>query len=528
VTDEALAVALRDRLAGELAGLPNVHGVGLGGRWRANDPTGEPCLTVFVHRKVPAGILPRDALVPRGLGGLSTDVVELRPPRRLQATGDVLPGSRRLPTRLGWRFVADNARYPYLCGGIQVMSHIRGLGLGTLGCLLQAVDDEDAVYALTCYHVLEGGTEQRPVAPTATTRVGHPTAGVSVLGCCSHQFGNYAGGLDPAAGQGVERLDAAVVRLDPGTMWAPLITQIGAVGGMHAVTWSDVIGGTYQIRKRGITTRLTGGVIMAVGYLSQDAATMMTSPPTNANDMVIRPNPDPTDPTRQMYTALEGDSGSAVVNDANEVVGLVWGAAIDESNQALADGIAPELGAAFATPISHVLARLKDRTGLDLVVAVWDPSHPEIRTVPGATAPPAPSMSAPAVSGHLLERDFPRLGGDLAGFDRGARLIDLWLRHQHELARLIKTNRKVAARWHRGGGASLFQAAARCIADPRLRIPESIDGRPTGSVIVDFVSVLARHASEDLGRAARDIGDGLAPIAGLSYPEALAMLRRAS
>jgi len=41
--------------------------------------TGEPCITVFVARKVKASELRPDELIPPEIGGVKTDVVELAP-----------------------------------------------------------------------------------------------------------------------------------------------------------------------------------------------------------------------------------------------------------------------------------------------------------------------------------------------------------------------------------------------------------------------------------------------------------------
>ncbi|MGI5185559.1 hypothetical protein ACQEVZ_55880 [Dactylosporangium sp. CA-152071] len=122
------ARALRDTLARRLRGAANVHGVGLGGRWRADEPTGEGCLTVFVERKVHRHALSRADLVPTGLGDLRIDVVAVPRPRRLSTVPYEVPGAQHVPSKLTWRLVADNRTYPVLCGGIQIMSNVRQPG----------------------------------------------------------------------------------------------------------------------------------------------------------------------------------------------------------------------------------------------------------------------------------------------------------------------------------------------------------------------------------------------------------------
>lgn len=60
----------------DLLALPNVVGVGIGGKQTHGVETGEFALVVFVEKKLPPEFLPRGALVPKSLGKIKTDVVE--------------------------------------------------------------------------------------------------------------------------------------------------------------------------------------------------------------------------------------------------------------------------------------------------------------------------------------------------------------------------------------------------------------------------------------------------------------------
>lgn len=80
--------------------MDNVVGVGVGRRIESGRSTGEPCLSVFVSRKLPDDALHPDARVPSTIRRCRTDVVEI---------GDVTagfqptprPAARRRPTRGG-------------------------------------------------------------------------------------------------------------------------------------------------------------------------------------------------------------------------------------------------------------------------------------------------------------------------------------------------------------------------------------------------------------------------------------------
>jgi len=63
--------AVKDQNEGKLMQLPNVLGVGIG------EKDGKPVIKVFVAHKVPEASLRKNEIVPKKLGGYSTDVEEL-------------------------------------------------------------------------------------------------------------------------------------------------------------------------------------------------------------------------------------------------------------------------------------------------------------------------------------------------------------------------------------------------------------------------------------------------------------------
>ena len=67
----------RARHEAALMQLPNVVGVSEGICMRKGKPTGEPCLVVYVERKVPRAQLGAKDRVPRHVDGVRTDVVEV-------------------------------------------------------------------------------------------------------------------------------------------------------------------------------------------------------------------------------------------------------------------------------------------------------------------------------------------------------------------------------------------------------------------------------------------------------------------
>lgn len=89
----------------------------------------------------------------------------------------------------------------------------------------------------------------------------------------------------------------------------------------------------------------------------------------------------------------------------------------------------------------------------------------EKRVAQVGPAAPTEITAAPAVA--------RRLESDLSDTEIGRALTSLWLRHSVELNQLVNHNRRVLTRWHRAGGAALFQCGVRSVHDPALPIPAS-------------------------------------------------------
>ena len=70
-------VEIRAKHEAELLRYPNVVGVAEGIRTKDGKPTGEPCLVVFVERKVPRGELDESGILPAEIEGIPVDVVEV-------------------------------------------------------------------------------------------------------------------------------------------------------------------------------------------------------------------------------------------------------------------------------------------------------------------------------------------------------------------------------------------------------------------------------------------------------------------
>ena len=503
VTDDE-ALAIKTRVAPQLLALPGVTAVGLGSKETGGRPTGELALKVFVSVKRPSDQVVATELIPAEIDGLPTDVIQSGQ-RHLVANppGAVVPEMR------------DETRQRPLVGGRRIRRE-NSQAAGTVGCFLVDPAHVGSAYGLTNFHVLS--PPDVPAPAVGTSAVGQPTGASSVTGCCNDLFGKYVGGEMADDGK-----DEAAVKLDPGTQWQAEIVDIGIVTGSHEITVGEATPQTYKVRKRGSRTLLTGGVVTAVN----------TSDGHADNDIVIAPNPNPSAGTRTVFFAYEGDSGSALVNESGEVVGLVYSR--DDS------------GHGYAYAIDHVLARLGTALSVTLTVAVA--TQPGVvNTVPGAamvaTPPelaaelgpaPRPAPRPVPVGAHSPAAGRPVLPiapvatpaflqQDLDRSSTGRLLITTWLTHQRELLGLINANRRVALAWHRTGLSALVQLLARMPTQPDLALPTTLHGEPMRGVLTRMRATLDRFASPRLSADLARL-DGLLPdLGGLTYPQIIAAL----
>jgi len=522
--DESLR-ELKERAAAALMKLPGVTAVGLGGRERDGRPTGEIVLKVFVERKRPLSQLAPGETLPREFEGVGIDVSELAPARfdiSLAEEPTVDPPPARPP---GSPLVAadktDEERYRALVGGGRIEVDLLGSGHGTLGCVLVHKTDPNKVYALTSYHVVTSdGGKRLPIVNE--TRVGQPSAAASPTKCCSSMIGTFIAGS-----RDVNR-DAALIQLDLGMEWKAEIAGIGRIAGIHSITLAEAATLTYAVRKRGARTRLTGGVVESIDTTHTIAGI------TRSNVTIVRPNPSADvragDP---IFFSDEGDSGSAVVNDAGEVVALHIAGSFDSVKK---------LGKGAELPIEGILSLFETQDSAPVAVATATASG-VIHTVPGATTVAMPSELVPALLGAPrgetvrapigawlpgVPLPTPRsMEGIRAQLDRsaaGRQLITLWLHHHPELTTVVNEQRRVALVWHRCAGPALLQTLVRMASQHDLALPMTINGRPLKHSLDRIHDAFAAYATAELRRELGRARTALPDLAGLTYLQIIAAL----
>ncbi len=97
---EQRIAAIQARHESELLRYPNVAGIATGIRTKGGKPTGEPCLVVYVERKIPRANLGKKEILPRKIEGIPVDVVEAGKVEPLRLSVSAASGMRVRSFRL--------------------------------------------------------------------------------------------------------------------------------------------------------------------------------------------------------------------------------------------------------------------------------------------------------------------------------------------------------------------------------------------------------------------------------------------
>ncbi|HJY98008.1 MAG TPA: hypothetical protein VJ371_23925, partial [Streptosporangiaceae bacterium] len=483
---------------------------------------GTLAIIVTVVRKRPLAEVPVAERIPEEIEGFKTDVIQGTPPMRILAGG-------------GGAAAPDRAEYPVLRGGIQLQDG------GTLSFIARTTGADPRFVLVTCQHVLYESALD--VNPGCAHSVGQP-AGHDCCECMD-PICNALSFLINCRVVAHERrpaiashfVDAATADLVAGTQWAPEIQDQPApvpITGKHPVLSKEIDQANapthpYLVWKRGRTTLKTDGWIHQVDYTGTADA---SGSYRRAFDRAILVH------TQHDAFVDSGDSGSALLNSSNQVVGILF--AKHTITLTLPTGQRTFV-AGIASAIDHVESEL----GVELMTQVNTPAG--VQTVPDH--PPRRIGDFPPLPTGLALRQSPQPGDGVevrasgqdspprgaAGAhaprpDRWAQLAMTLLpqqiavmaaRHREEIGRLGQTPRLIAA-WRRYSGAAWIEEVHRlAAAEEGARLPETIAGRAFADCVRRFASVLRRHASAELVRDAERFLAPLSRLGGLGFDELL-------
>jgi hypothetical protein len=255
------ASELMEARRARLLTFPGVIGVGLGFRLRGGMPTGEPCLTVYVRRK------------------LSPE--ELKAANRPRLPRTVRSGNRRLPVD-----VIELGEVRRQADAGSSLGQADAGERGTLGALATDLDAGDTV-ALTAMHVTT--LQQFPAGNTAAPRFVSPMPGGSPF--ATLRQGTMSG------------IDAAKLALDVQQPAVSVLPTIGRINGWRPVAFPG---------DQGTTVKMFGAMS---GFQSGYIVNPIASLPAESLDAAILVN----------IATQGGDSGSALVDLEGLLLGFLVG-----------------------------------------------------------------------------------------------------------------------------------------------------------------------------------------------------------
>lgn len=385
-----------------------------------------------------------------------------------------------------------------LFGGQRINQTESDHGWGTLGFFVREVGNASPVYGVTCQHVLYTDRDDRDERPVYQPKKGF------LCSECSPE--NDIGEVARAANR--QAVDGALIELESGTEWlAQTKNRAGGpmlIEGTHSPVLDDIRNGNYCVKKYGARTRYTGGTVHAL-YV-QGEHMLFGQRKRFVDAMEIRGNPQ-TVSIAYTHFALGGDSGSAVLNESNQLVGMIFAATTNN--------ILTPNPMALVTPWEVVLHELGNDANYtpNLDLEVMTATEADVVNV-------VPRLASESASGPPE----PDLQQDLCATSRGNWLLDTFWRHREELIALVNQNRRVGTVWHRSGMAELMQWGAKALSDDSVRIPREIRGRTPSEVLLRFKQILDRYGSSGLKASLDEVRPKVPPLAGRSYLEVLAWL----
>lgn len=277
--------SVKKQIQEKILSLPGVNGLHIGKKTVAGRQTDDIAIVIHVDKKIPAAQLESNHLVEPIIDGVKTDVIENGRASLLVIT-EAETGARERATAKdeGAPPPLDPRWFRPLVGGCQIAT---SAAAGTLGGFVRSNGD---VHLLSCRHVL-GDAGAQVYQPG----IGDAYQVASVIASSVS-------------------LDCAIAKLSSGVDWNNYVLEFGPIQNTFDLTSTEVLTGSYQVHKRGAASGSTYGEVTGYaysGYLKDG---------TLVNDLYLVNSIVPS-----TVFATFGDSGSFVINDQYEVIGLLNG-----------------------------------------------------------------------------------------------------------------------------------------------------------------------------------------------------------
>lgn len=489
----AAELAIRDLLArgaeAELRAIPGVVHVSVGLKQRGGVLTGQHAIRVYVGEKKALEAIPPAERIPAEIGGVPTDV-------NVVPTGGGSVGLTRVRPIEGGILVSNGIIVADPAGVQDAV-----MEFGTLGCLATYNPDQSLVllsnwHVLLAYGATTGDRVYQPPTPSLQA--------AATLSAASLPYRPTSGTDSIArivASAITDRVDAAIARVDVSS-WCNCcgVKSENRIGGLNegGHPGSDVIVDQrpavsgMTVYKVGATTgRTVGTVFDAHSPFRMHQAGQVF----DFVDQIMIESAHPTRPFNG-----PGDSGSAVIDEDNFIVGLL-----------IALNANPRFS--VANNISAVC------TALDITIN-FTPSSP---TAGARVAVPPAGFPDAGAEAYREVRE--RLLADPAG----AWLLELAEAHRGEIVELVTRHRPVTVAWHRAHGPAFLAHALNTLRDGGDALPPPVEGMPFPAALERIGAALAAHGSLELRGAVEAHGPALLEAArgGTTLPELLEALRPA-
>jgi hypothetical protein len=426
-------VSLFKEASESLKKYPGVVSVEIGIKETGGNLTDNLSFRVYVKKKLDKQDLASEAVIPETILGIKTDVIEYDIPV----------------------ITFDDKKYRPLKGGIQIANEEDSTG--TLGCIAR-LNSDSSIVVLSNAHVLMGGNA------SGTVDAGQPK--ISGSCCCTcDEIGEVINSkLDGT-------VDCAIVKLKSGVSGVNdirILNDDGTDGFIDGAAGA-VVSATDKVIKVGRTSDKTEGTVVSITHSTGANASEGT--PARTSQILVKPNTG--------FTKFQdrGDSGSVLVNNDHEVVGLMWGAYLTPGSSLFGHGI--------ACPISNVLLEM----GIELIIGSLTTS------LAYANAPPTSEL-ATGTSDRI--RLMELLEARLERSAQGKAILKLVYMHRNEVLNLVNHNRAVTVTWHRQQGPAFLAAIARSVKEPAYRIPNEIEGVRRRHALMSMLAALEEKGSPQL------------------------------
>ncbi len=438
----------------ELSALPNVRDVCLGFRRIAGKMSQELAVVVYVDRKRPEAELPKGAVVPKFVANLKTDVTE-------ELDASCYSFAVELPE--------DSMRERPLKSGVSI--GISDEHAGTLGFFARRNSDNKPVM-VSNYHVLYRGRLLLDIAGEPHEAFQPPIGTDNKIGDVAD--GNIGGTVDCAMAVLDEEGSSCCCKSPIKHENKTRNTETGGVTdnslnlvGIRRAQVGDIV------HKTGRRTDRTMGKIISVNKAIPDPvdASDRELPAGNSftfNSLISIGTWDPVANDFDLTTPFtrQGDSGSAIYNDAGEILGLYFLSSTDTTtNEKISYAChIEEVETSLGITVPGSRAGLSGAPGAPIAALDRDPSGDDIAFGDVTIARASVDQVAEALDQIVQET---RAGRAWRG---------LFEAHQYEVLKQVNAKRGVTLAWQRGAGPAWLAALIRSAQRTDYKLPNEIDG----------------------------------------------------